>query len=109
MGQQIKHLIKSATSDYDKEKLQERLAKLTGGVAVLKVGGASEVEVQERTDRVQDAVRATQAAVEEGTVPGGGVSLLYAAEALKDLKVTNVDQQAGVDVIAKSLTSPIKQ
>ena len=91
---QIKQQIEDTTSDYDKEKLQERLAKLAGGVAVIKVGGSSEIEVKERKDRVDDALNATRAAVEEGIVPGGGVALLWAAKSLK-VKGDNEDQEAG--------------
>ena len=92
------------TSDYDREKLQERLAKLAGGVAVIKVGGATEVEVKERKDRVEDALNATRAAVEEGIVVGGGCALLYAAQDLDKLKVKGDDQKAGVDFSRKSAT-----
>ncbi len=106
---QIKAQVEETTSDYDKEKLQERLAKLSGGVAVLKVGGASEVEVKERKDRVDDALHATRAAVEEGIVPGGGVTLLYASRALEKLKVSNDDERAGVNIIKRALQSPIRQ
>lgn len=106
---QIKSHIAETTSDYDKEKLQERLAKLSGGVAVLKVGGATEVEVKERKDRVEDALAATRAAVEEGVVAGGGVTLLHASQALKNLKVDNKDQQAGIELVIEALKDPIKQ
>ncbi len=106
---QIRAQIEETTSDYDREKLQERLAKLTGGVAVLKVGGATEVEVKERKDRVDDALSATRAAVEEGIVPGGGVTLLYAVSALDSIKTANDDQKAGVNIVRKALESPIKQ
>ncbi|XVN40912.1 MAG: chaperonin GroEL [Rickettsia endosymbiont of Argas persicus] len=106
---QIKSHIAETTSDYDKEKLQERLAKLSGGVAVLKVGGATEVEVKERKDRVEDALAATRAAVEEGVVAGGGVTLLHASQALKNLKVENPDQQAGIGIVIEALQDPIKQ
>src|SRR5690606_30974993 len=99
---QIRAQIEATTSDYDKEKLQERLAKLAGGVAVLRVGGATEVEVKERKDRVDDAMHATRAAVEEGIVAGGGSALLYAARILADLKGANDDQQAGIDIILKA-------
>jgi chaperonin GroEL len=105
---QIKAQIEETTSDYDKEKLQERLAKLAGGVAVLKVGGATEVEVKERKDRVDDALNATRAAVEEGVVPGGGVMLLKAAAAL-DVKGDNEDQNAGIAIVKKALQAPIRQ
>jgi len=106
---QIKAQIEETTSDYDREKLQERLAKLAGGVAVIRVGGATEVEVKERKDRVDDAMNATRAAVEEGIVPGGGVALLYALKALKDLKGANPDIQFGVDIVRKAIQSPAKQ
>ena len=105
---QIKQQIEDTTSDYDKEKLQERLAKLAGGVAVIKVGGSSEVEVKERKDRVDDALNATRAAVEEGIVPGGGVALLWAAKSLK-AKGDNEDQEAGVNIIRRALQAPIRQ
>jgi chaperonin GroEL len=105
---QIKQQIEDTTSDYDKEKLQERLAKLAGGVAVIKVGGSSEVEVKERKDRVDDALNATRAAVEEGIVPGGGVALLWAAKSLK-AKGDNDDQEAGVNIVRKALQAPIRQ
>ena len=106
---QIRRQIDETTSDYDKEKLQERLAKLTGGVAVLKVGGATEIEVKERKDRVEDALHATRAAVEEGIVPGGGVALFYAARALENIKVANDDQQAGINIIKRALQAPLRQ
>jgi len=106
---QIRQQIEETTSDYDREKLQERLAKLAGGVAVIKVGGASEVEVKERKDRVDDALHATRAAVEEGIVPGGGTALLYAAKALEGLKGENDDQTRGIDIIRKALQSPLRQ
>jgi len=105
---QIKQQIEDTTSDYDKEKLQERLAKLAGGVAVIKVGGSSEVEVKERKDRVDDALNATRAAVEEGIVPGGGVALLWAAKSLK-VKGDNDDQEAGVNIVRRALQAPIRQ
>lgn len=105
----IKAQMKDTTSDYDKEKLQERLAKLSGGVAVIKVGGATEVEVKERHDRVDDALHATRAAVAEGIVPGGGVALLYAKTALAHAKSENADQKVGIEIIRKSLESPIRQ
>ncbi|MBS3930679.1 MAG: chaperonin GroEL [Sphingomonadales bacterium] len=107
--EQIRAQIETTTSDYDKEKLQERLAKLAGGVAVIKVGGASEVEVKERKDRVDDALHATRAAVEEGIVPGGGTALLYATKALDGLKGVNDDQTKGVDIVRKAITAPVKQ
>jgi chaperonin GroEL len=106
---QIKLQIEETTSDYDREKLQERLAKLAGGVAVIKVGGATETEVKERKDRVDDAVHATKAAVEEGIVPGGGVALLRAAKAVAALRSENPDIQAGIRIVAKALESPIRQ
>ncbi len=106
---QIKAQIEDTTSDYDKEKLQERLAKLAGGVAVIKVGGSTEVEVKERKDRVDDALNATRAAVEEGVVPGGGVALLRAKKAVDALTSTNPDIQAGIKIISKALESPIRQ
>ena len=101
----IKQQIDETTSDYDKEKLQERLAKLAGGVAVIKVGGATEVEVKERKDRVEDALNATRAAVEEGIVTGGGCALLYAAQDLNKVKAKGDDQKAGVDLVRKALRS----
>jgi chaperonin GroEL len=106
---QIKAQIEETTSDYDKEKLQERLAKLAGGVAVIRVGGATEIEVKERKDRVDDAMHATRAAVEEGIVPGGGVALLRATEALKKVKVANEDQRHGVDIVRKAIQAPARQ
>jgi chaperonin GroEL len=106
---QIKSQIEVTTSDYDREKLQERLAKLAGGVAVIKVGGSTEVEVKERKDRVDDALHATRAAVEEGIVPGGGTALLYATKALIGLKGANEDQTRGVDIVRKAITAPLKQ
>jgi chaperonin GroEL len=107
--EQIKAQIEVTTSDYDREKLQERLAKLAGGVAVIKVGGSTEVEVKERKDRVDDALHATRAAVEEGIVLGGGAALLYATKALEGLKGANEDQTRGVDIVRKAITAPIKQ
>ena len=107
--EQIRAQIEVTTSDYDREKLQERLAKLAGGVAVIKVGGATEVEVKERKDRVDDALHATRAAVEEGIVPGGGTALLYATKALEGLKGANEDQTRGVDIVRKAITAPVKQ
>src|SRR5713226_9268127 len=106
---QIKAQIEETTSDYDKEKLQERLAKLSGGVAVIRVGGASEVEVKERKDRVDDAMHATRAAVEEGIVAGGGVALLYASKALAKLKSDNDDQKVGIDIVRRALHAPVRQ
>ena len=106
---QIKSQIEESTSDYDKEKLQERLAKLSGGVAILKVGGATEIEVKEKKDRVEDAKRAVICALEEGIVTGGGSTLLYASKVLSNLKGMNDDQNAGIKIIEKALRSPIKQ
>jgi chaperonin GroEL len=106
---QIKAQIEETTSDYDKEKLQERLAKLAGGVAVIRVGGATEVEVKEKKDRVEDALNATRAAVEEGIVPGGGVALLRAKAAVAKLKSENADEQAGINIVLKALEAPIRQ
>jgi chaperonin GroEL len=106
---QIKAQIEETTSDYDREKLQERLAKLAGGVAVLRVGGATEVEVKERKDRVDDAMHATRAAVEEGVLPGGGVALLRAIKALDKLKPHNDDQRTGIDIVKKALSWPARQ
>ncbi len=106
---QIKAQIEETTSDYDREKLQERLAKLAGGVAVIRVGGATEVEVKERKDRVDDAMHATRAAVEEGILPGGGVALLRAIESLKRLRTANDDQKTGVDIVRKALSAPARQ
>jgi len=106
---QIKAEIEETTSDYDREKLQERLAKLAGGVAVIRVGGATEVEVKERKDRVDDAMHATRAAVEEGILPGGGVALLRSAEALKRIKTENEDQRHGVEIVRKAISWPARQ
>ena len=106
---QIKAQIEETTSDYDKEKLQERLAKLAGGVAVIRVGGATEVEVKEKKDRVDDALNATRAAVEEGIVPGGGVALLRAKKAVEKLKSDNPDVQAGINIVLRALEAPIRQ
>src|ERR1700683_3494976 len=106
---QIKQQIEETTSDYDREKLQERLAKLAGGVAVIRVGGATEVEVKERKDRVEDALNATRAAVEEGIVPGGGVALLRAKKAIGKLTNDNADVQAGINIVLKALESPLRQ
>ena len=105
---QIRKQIEETTSDYDREKLQERLAKLAGGVAVIKVGGATEVEVKERKDRVDDALNATRAAVEEGIVAGGGLALIKAASALDKVKTANADQKAGVDIVRRALETPIR-
>jgi chaperonin GroEL len=107
--QQIKTEIEETTSDYDREKLQERLAKLAGGVAVIRVGGATEVEVKERKDRVDDAMNATRAAVEEGILPGGGVALLRAVKALDRIKVDNEDQKHGLEIVRKAITWPARQ
>ncbi|MGE3690358.1 MAG: chaperonin GroEL [Novosphingobium sp.] len=107
--EQIRAQIETTTSDYDREKLQERLAKLAGGVAVIKVGGASEVEVKERKDRVDDALHATRAAVEEGIVPGGGTALLYATKALDGMKGANDDQTKGIDIVRKAIQAPVRQ
>jgi chaperonin GroEL len=106
---QIKAQIEETTSDYDREKLQERLAKLAGGVAVLRVGGATEIEVKERKDRVDDAMHATRAAVEEGILPGGGVALLRGIKALEKLKVHNDDQRTGIEIVKKALSWPVRQ
>jgi chaperonin GroEL len=106
---QIKAQIEETTSDYDREKLQERLAKLAGGVAVIRVGGATEVEVKERKDRVDDAMHATRAAVEEGILPGGGVALLRAIESLKKIRTQNDDQKTGVEIVRKALSAPARQ
>src|SRR5512143_3575389 len=106
---QIKQQIEDTTSDYDKEKLQERLAKLSGGVAVIKVGGSTEVEVKERKDRVDDALHATRAAVEEGIVPGGGVALLRALKTLDSLKSANDDQKVGINIVRRALQAPARQ
>jgi len=107
--QQIKAQIEETTSDYDREKLQERLAKLAGGVAVIRVGGATEVEVKERKDRVDDAMHATRAAVEEGILPGGGVALLRASAHLKGIRTKNDDQKTGVEIVRKALSAPARQ
>jgi len=106
---QIKAQIEETTSDYDKEKLQERLAKLAGGVAVIRVGGATEVEVKEKKDRVEDALNATRAAVEEGIVPGGGVALLRAKKAVGRIQNDNADVQAGINIVLKALEAPMRQ
>src|SRR6202167_1360318 len=106
---QIKAQVEETTSDYDREKLQERMAKLAGGVAVIRVGGATEVEVKERKDRVDDAMHATRAAVEEGILPGGGVALLRATEALKRVRTKNDDQKTGVKIVRKALQAPARQ
>jgi chaperonin GroEL len=106
---QLKAQIEETTSDYDREKLQERLAKLAGGVAVLRVGGATEIEVKERKDRVDDAMHATRAAVEEGILPGGGVALLRAGELLKKVRTQNDDQKTGVEIVRKAISWPARQ
>ena len=106
---QLRAQIEETTSDYDKEKLQERLAKLAGGVAIIRVGGSTEIEVKERKDRVDDAMHATRAAVEEGIVPGGGVTLLYASKSLGRLKPENDDQKTGIDIIRRALQAPARQ
>ena len=106
---QIKAQIEETTSDYDREKLQERLAKLAGGVAVIRVGGSTEVEVKERKDRVDDAMHATKAAVEEGVVPGGGVALLRAARSLEGLGHENDDKRLGIEIVRKALQAPARQ
>jgi len=106
---QIRKEIEETTSDYDREKLQERLAKLSGGVAVIRVGGASEVEVKEKKDRIDDALHATRAAVKEGVVAGGGVALLYAGRVLDKLTPANQDQKVGIDIIRKATQAPIRQ
>ncbi len=106
---QIRAQIDETSSDYDKEKLQERLAKLAGGIAIIRVGGATEIEVKEKKDRVEDAMNATRAAVEEGVVAGGGVALLYATRALDKLTVENADQQVGINIVRKALQAPVRQ
>jgi len=105
---QLKAQIEETTSDYDREKLQERLAKLAGGVAVLRVGGATEIEVKERKDRVDDAMHATRAAVEEGILPGGGVALLRAGELLRKVRTQNDDQKTGVEIVRKAISWPAR-
>ena len=107
--QQIRRQIEDTTSDYDREKLQERLAKLAGGVAVIRVGGVTEVEVKERRDRVDDAMHATKAAVEEGIVAGGGSALLYGIRALEGVKGANDDQRVGIEIVRKALQTPARQ
>jgi len=106
---QIRQQIEDTTSDYDKEKLQERLAKLAGGVAVIKVGGSTEIEVKERKDRVDDALNATRAAVEEGILPGGGVALIRSVKALDRLNTANEDQKVGVNIVRRALQAPARQ
>jgi len=106
---QIKAQIEETSSDYDREKLQERLAKLAGGVAVIRVGGSTEIEVKERKDRVDDALNATRAAVQEGVVPGGGVALLHASKVLNDMEGANADQTRGMEIIRIALQAPVRQ
>jgi chaperonin GroEL len=106
---QIKAQIEETTSDYDREKLQERLAKLAGGVAVIRVGGATEIEVKEKKDRVEDALNATRAAVEEGIVPGGGVALLRAKKAVGKISNDNADVQAGINIVLRAIEAPARQ
>jgi chaperonin GroEL len=106
---QIKQQIEEATSDYDKEKLQERMAKLSGGVAVIKVGAATEIEMKEKKARVEDALHATRAAVEEGVVPGGGVALIRAQKALEKLEGSNEDQAIGIKILSRSIEEPLRQ
>lgn len=106
---QIRALIEETTSDYDRDKLQERLAKLAGGVAVIRVGGSTEVEVKEKKDRVDDALHATRAAVEEGILPGGGVALLRAAKALENLRAANYDQTVGIEIVRRAIEAPVRQ
>jgi chaperonin GroEL len=106
---QIRAQVEETTSDYDKEKLQERLAKLAGGVAVIRVGGSTEVEVKERKDRVDDALHATRAAVEEGIVPGGGVALARASQILEHLKAENHDQKFGIEIVRRAVQTPLRQ
>jgi len=106
---QIRAQVEETTSDYDREKLQERLAKLAGGVAVIRVGGSTEVEVKERKDRVDDAMHATRAAVEEGIIPGGGAALIYAGQGLSKLQAVNDDQAVGINIVKKAIQSPARQ
>ena len=106
---QIRAQVEETTSDYDSEKLQERLAKLAGGVAVIKVGGSTEIEVKEKRDRVEDAMNSTRAAVEEGIVAGGGAALIHATKALDKVKPANDDQRVGVDIIRKAMQAPVYQ
>ncbi|MEM7189556.1 MAG: TCP-1/cpn60 chaperonin family protein, partial [Pseudomonadota bacterium] len=107
--EQIRAQIEDTTSDYDREKLQERLAKLAGGVAVIRVGGSTEVEVKERKDRVDDALNATRAAVQEGVVPGGGVALVHAGKALDSMSGENADQDAGIAIVRRAIQAPLRQ
>ncbi len=106
---QIKAQIETTTSDYDKEKLQERLAKLSGGVAVLYIGAATEVEMKEKKDRVDDALHATRAAVEEGIVPGGGVAFIRAVEALDNINNDNEDEKTGIQIVRRAIEEPLRQ
>src|SRR6185312_7454576 len=106
---QIRQQVEEATSDYDKEKLQERVAKLSGGVAVIKVGAATEIEMKEKKARVEDALHATRAAVEEGVVPGGGVALIRAQKSLDKLQGLNEDQQVGIRILSRSIEEPLRQ
>jgi chaperonin GroEL len=106
---QIRQQIEETSSDYDREKLQERLAKLAGGVAVIRVGGSTEIEVKERKDRVDDALNATRAAVQEGVVPGGGVALIHAGKALAELTGDNGDQDAGIAIVRRAIQAPLRQ
>ena len=106
---QIRAQIEETSSEYDREKMQERLARLAGGVAIIKVGGATEIEVKERKDRVDDALNATRAAMEEGVVCGGGTALLYGTKVLKRVKGANSDQQVGIDIVRRALQSPLRQ
>ncbi|PPR75460.1 MAG: hypothetical protein CFH06_01953, partial [Alphaproteobacteria bacterium MarineAlpha3_Bin5] len=105
----IRQQIEETSSDYDREKLQERLAKLAGGVAVIRVGGATEIEVKERKDRVDDALHSTRAAVEEGVVAGGGVALLYGTRSLAKLEGANADQKVGVEIVRRAIETPVRQ
>ncbi len=107
--QTIRAQIETTTSDYDREKLQERLAKLVGGVAIIKVGAATETELKEKKARVEDAMHATRAAVEEGIVPGGGVALLRAQKALDELKLEDEDEQIGVQIVRRALEAPVRE
>jgi chaperonin GroEL len=107
--EQIRAEVEETTSDYDREKLQERLAKLAGGVAVIRVGGSTEVEVKERKDRVEDALHATRAAVEEGIVPGGGVALARASKMLGEIKADNNDQHVGIEIVRRAIQTPLRQ
>merc|ERR1711976_509809 len=106
---QIRNQISSSSSDYDKEKLQERVAKLSGGVAVIKVGAATEIEMKEKKARVEDALHATRAAVEEGVLPGGGVAFIRILNSIKDIKTDNIDQRQGINIIIRALEAPMRQ